>query len=90
MANPCHLENSITTYWAHGDGSGALEYLDSFHDSDATLYARWDLDSGQRLSRVSVGGGRVEVIRRARYSGEVYELHWDAAGSRMRRRAAKP
>lgn len=41
---------SLTTYWLFNDdlGSGALEYLDDFHDDQATIYARWD-DLGGRL-----------------------------------------
>ena len=35
------LEDSLTTYWVFGEGDGALEYLDALHDSDATVYARW-------------------------------------------------
>ena len=44
------LISSLTTYWLFDDdlGSGALEYLDSFHDEEATIYARWD-DLGGRL-----------------------------------------
>ena len=36
------IEDSITTYWVFGEGDGALEYLDALHDSDATVFARWE------------------------------------------------
>ncbi len=40
--------SSLTTYWLFEEGSGALEYIDTFHDEAATIYARWD-DLGGRL-----------------------------------------
>jgi hypothetical protein len=41
------LEDSLTTYWVFGPGDGALEYLDSLYDSEATLFARWDALGGR-------------------------------------------
>lgn len=41
------LETSLTTYWLFAEDDYALEYIDSIHDSDATLFARWNDDSGR-------------------------------------------
>jgi hypothetical protein len=47
-------EDSITTYWVFDDGSGGLEYLASYDDVEATVYARWDDDAG-RLDQHAYG-----------------------------------
>jgi hypothetical protein len=40
-------ETSLTTYWIFEEGSGALEYLSSINDEEATVFARWDEGGGR-------------------------------------------
>lgn len=64
-----------TTYWELGIDDGALEYLDSLHDSEATLYARWDGDGGRLDDHVGWDWGTHGPV------DEISTDCWSAAGA---------